>query len=109
MKEVPKTGNYMIVIKANGDIVTTKLTGQPTLDQLQGGVGGHIEIVPFFNKFMERPCVAFCNEEGKMHGLPFNATAQMFWSQAYGKRIYEDHLVGDILIIVGSPSFLAQL
>jgi hypothetical protein len=109
MKEVPKTGNYMIVVKANGDIVSTKLTAQPTLEQLRDGVGGDIELVPFFNKFMNRECVTFCNAYGKMNGLAFNATAQIFWSQAYGKRIYEDHLVGDILIIVGSPSFLAQL
>jgi Domain of unknown function (DUF3846) len=109
MAEVPRSGNYIIVIKTNGDIVTTKLTKQPTLEQLRDGVGGDIELVPFFNKFMERECVTFCNAYGKMNGLKPNPTAQMFWSQAYGKRIYEDHLVGDILIIVGSPSFLAQL
>jgi hypothetical protein len=109
METLPKNGNYMIVVKASGEIVSTKLTKQPTLEQLRDGVGGDIELVPFFNKFMNRECVTFCNAYGKMNGLGFNPTAQMFWSNAYGKRIYEDHLVGDILIIVGSPSFLAQL
>jgi hypothetical protein len=110
-KQVPQTGNFMFIIKP-GDTTILEgkaLTELPTLDMLVFGVAGHIELVPFFNKFGGRPCVAFCNENGKNEGLPSNEFAQMLWEESVGRIIREDHLVGQIVVIVGSPSFLQQL
>ena len=107
--KLPSTGNYMIVIKPDHSIVSTKLLGIPELDQLRDGVGGLIEIVPRFTKFVKRDCVAFCDEEGKMKNKQFNLLAHTFWETAVGRKITNDHLVGDIVIIVGSPGFLARL
>jgi Domain of unknown function (DUF3846) len=101
--------NYLIIINLDGTIEITELTSQPTLEQLQKGAGGHIEVVPYFNTFAERKCIAFCNEEGKLHGYQYNIHAQKLWEKAYGKEITVDYLVGPIVVIVGSESFLAQL
>jgi hypothetical protein len=109
---IPKTGNYMYVIRPGTTQIPTgtKLLKVPSLEKLKHGLDdGYLEHVPYFNKFGERDCVAFCDEHGKQNGLQPNALAQMLWSQSYGRRIIEDHLVGPIVIIVGSPSFLAQL
>src|SRR5580693_2645537 len=96
--QVPPTGNYMYIIKptdttyAEGRVLTTL----PTLDMLVFGVEGHIEIVPKFHKFGGRPCIAFCNEEGKMQGKLPNHLAQILWEENVGRIINEDQLVGNI-------------
>jgi hypothetical protein len=107
--KLPNTGNYMVVIKPDHSITSEKLLSIPELEQLRSGVGGSIEIVPRFIKFIKRDCVAFCDEEGKMKGKQFNLLAHTFWEACVGRKIVEDHLVGDIVIIVGSPSFLMRL
>jgi hypothetical protein len=108
--KVPETGNYIITIKSDHTINSTKLLTTPTLEELKSGIGGGlIEIVPFFNKFMKRDCVVFCDEEGKLKNMKRNLLAQTFWEAAYGKKITDDYLVGDIVIIVGSLSFLSRL
>jgi hypothetical protein len=59
--------------------------GDFSLLQLQKFVGGYIELVPGI-----RPYVAYCNEEGRLKGLPVNALA----SRKYGQE-----LVGDVVQI----------
>jgi hypothetical protein len=109
--QVPPTGSYMYIIKptdttyAEGRV----LIAQPTLDMLVYGVEGHIEIVPRFNKFGGRPCIAFCNEEGKMQGKAPNHLAQILWEENLGRIITEDHLVGNIVIIVADIDFLRAM
>jgi Domain of unknown function (DUF3846) len=108
---VSAAGNFMFIIKPGDTSVLEGkiLTGAPPLELLQFGVGGLIEIVPRFNKFGGRPCIAFCNEEGKLNGLPVNYLAQQLWEEACGRAIREDHLVGNIVVIVGSTSFLKRM
>jgi hypothetical protein len=109
--QVPPTGNYMYIIKptdttyAEGRV----LTAQPTLDMLVFGVEGHIEIVPRFNRFGGRPCIAFCNEDGKMQGKRPNHLAQILWEENVGRIINEDQLVGNIVIIVADTAFLRAM
>lgn len=100
---------YLISIKPDGTITKTKLEGQPTLQQLQEIVGGHIELVPYLTKYEEKPCLAFCNTDGKGHGLPFNPSAHKVWETAYGRTIVEDYLVGAIAIVVGPVEFLRDM
>lgn len=60
----------------------------PTLDAYQGIVGGDIEVVPGWTII---PGVSmYCNEEGKLDGLPLNF------------RTPYDHIVGTV-VVVGGP------
>jgi hypothetical protein len=99
----------LTTIAPDGTATFITLTGSPTLEQLQTAVGGHIEVVPYFTKFNGEQCVAFCNEEGKLVGLPANRLAQMFWERAVGRRISGDYLVGSIAIITGDDALLSSL
>jgi hypothetical protein len=108
--ELDADKNYMITVTPLGKSECVECVTIPQLEQLKKGLnGGLLEIVPLFNKFMGRRCIVFVDEEGKMKGLLPNRTAQLLWEKAYGGPIKNDYLVGNIVIIVGSPSFLAQL
>lgn len=52
------------------------------LEELQKFVGGYIEAVPYANP------VAYCNEEGRLNGLPTNVCAS---------RRFKQELVGDVI------------
>jgi hypothetical protein len=67
-------------------------------------------MVPYFTTYEGSPCIAFCNEEGKLphFDLPYNPTATGLWSKAIGK-VPNDHLVGGIAIVVGPKSFLRDM
>lgn len=109
--EVKMEKNYMFIIKPGiTDWQVEELSEVPRLDKLKAGLdGGMLEIVPHFNKFMSRKCIVFVDEEGKLKGLPRNDIAHLLWEKSYGGPIRDDYLVGPIVIIVGSPGFLAQL
>jgi hypothetical protein len=61
----------------------------PTLDEIQAAVGGDVQMVP-----MEDGKEIWCNEEGKIIGLPVNHLATKIWIQSYGAT---DVIVGNIL------------
>jgi len=61
----------MIVYHVDDTTTVTALHRQATLDELQALVGGYIEAVPGSDHR------AFCNEEGLLLGLPFNARASL--------------------------------
>lgn len=61
-----------------------------TLEELQGFVGGWIQIVSAAKNIH-----IICNEEGKLIGLPRNVLATPIWIQYFG---YTDTLCGDVLI-----------
>lgn len=108
---VTPNGNFMFIIKPED---TTYSEGKilnelPTLEMLQFGVGGSIELVPSFTKFGGRPCVAFCNAEGKFFGFKPNHLAHMIWEENVGHAIRNDQLVGNIVVVVGTPSFLRDM
>lgn len=60
-----------------------------TLEELQGMVGGFIEILDCGNWYM------VVNEEGKLLGLPVNQMATIFFRQFHATV---DFLVGDVLV-----------
>lgn len=95
------------------DEITWKKVDHPNiLKEIQEAVGGHIEAVPYFNKFTwrskKRDCVAFCNEEGKLKGLPMNRRATLAWCEAL-KMIPADVLVGNIAIVMGDDEFMQAI
>lgn len=108
---MPDKGNYLYIIKPT-DMALPEgkvLLKPPNLDILVYGVEGHIEVVPYFNNIFGRSCVAFCNEEGKLQGKLPNLYAQHLWEEAVGRPITEDHLVGNIVVVVGTASFLGRM
>ena len=102
---------YLVTITPDGEITKEAITQLPKLDQLQKIVGGFIELIPYFDQYEGSACRAFCNEEGKLPhvGLPDNPTATAAWLAAVGVKRIPDHLVGNIAIIVGPPSFLRNM
>ena len=104
------TKNYLVAIPVDGGrIMVEELTAQPTLEQLRHGVGdGDIEVVPRFSKLFGRACVAFCNEDGKLKGLPINHPANVLWRLSAGP-IDNDILVGPICVVIATPKFLRDL
>lgn len=59
------------------------------LDELRERVGGWIELVPI----ADRTVTMYCNEEGKIHGLPVNITATLLLESGN-----PDVIVGDVVI-----------
>lgn len=98
----------LYVIQASGEISETMLTEAPKLESLQKAVGGYIEVIPFFVRFQGSDCVALCNEEGKLIGLPFNASATDAWRKQCGGWI-NDVLVGSVAIVCGDAELLSEL
>ena len=108
---VPDSGNYIYIIEWWHTMLPEPkvLIEQPSLEILQYGVGGHIELIPYFNNLYQRPCVAFCNEYGKQLMMKPNKYAHKLWEESLGRPIVEDHLVGNIVVIVAEPSFLRNM
>lgn len=89
---------YLYTITPDGKTTKTESESVPQYETISEAVGGYIETVPHFDKYEGRPCVAFCNEEGKLDGLDPNPVAQQYWDEQLG--FYNpDYLVGPILII----------
>lgn len=101
----------LTIIKTNGTKVEEALTAPPGLDWLQSAVGGNIETVPYMVVFNGQPCVAFCNEEGKLHHLQVNEIASEAWRAGLpaGFQPLDDVLVGDVVILTGDDDFLEAL
>lgn len=101
-----------IIIKSNGDLVSEDHEKSPGLDFMQAAVGGYIEQVPLFTHVevngQRVRCDAFCNEEGKLHGLPLNSVATRMW-QSQVSRPLGDVLVGDILLVIGDAHFRGEV
>jgi len=68
-----------------------------TLEELQGYVGGTIQMVPFPDG---RILVA--NDNGRLEGLPLNEQATTIWKEQYPADKYPhnntDAIVGDVLV-----------
>jgi hypothetical protein len=95
------------------------LTDEVPLDWLQERVHGYIERVPHFDcveyQAAIHPCVAFCNEEGKLKGMAYNAVATELWAHAmpYDLRRPDgqiiDVLCGPVVVLFGDAEFMAAL
>jgi hypothetical protein len=103
--------NYIFIIKPDDMVLSgEEIYSTEIYEKVKAGLdGGYLETVPYLNKFMGRSCIAFCDENGKSKGLKPNLLAQEIWQESYGRLITEDHLVGNIVLIVAPRSFLSQL
>ena len=103
------TEKRLIVIESDNTVTVRPLDGPPGLEELHRAVGGWLEAVPYFTAFCGDPCVAFCDEDGKLKRLPVNAVATLHWQAAVGCNVLDDILVGPVVVITGPHSFLRQL
>lgn len=88
MKEIGK------LYRVNGEVLEVyPVNGKKfTLQELQTYVGGSIELVP--GTARTGSPTTFCNEEGKLNGLPVNRLA----SRVFMKGIWSNEvLVGDVI------------
>ena len=99
----------LTIIPVSGAVSSKELAAPPALADLQGGVGGNIEIVPYFTRYEDKPAVAFCNEEGKLHGLPVNQRATKLWYAQELRFMGRDILVGPIVIVTGDRVLMDKL
>ena len=91
----------------------------PDLEFFRGGetgVGGYLEAVPYFRKWKEADeswvdCMAYCNEEGKLNGLPLNRLATTAWKESQLKLgvSVDDILVGDVVVFFGDREFMDEM
>jgi hypothetical protein len=86
----------MLAIKLDTDGVAVEVEiaeeGQ-RLKQLQEAVGGWIEAVD-----LSPTLTMWCNEEGKLNGLPFNPLATDLWEESFGKT---DLIKGNVIFTGG--------
>jgi hypothetical protein len=105
---------FTIVIDPDGSKTVRKYRGTIPLGDLRAGVGdGLIEHVPYFDSFKWRGkrtrCVAFCNEEGKLHGMLINEVATRIWHEGAPVMRGRDVLVGPVVIVFGDEAFMRAL
>lgn len=90
-----------------------ELTAAPSLEELQVLVGGWIEAVPGLKTVTRLgkrlPCAAFCNEEGKLDGLPLNHAATAIWHAAAPAFSGVDVLMGTVAVVLGDEELLAEV
>lgn len=109
----------MLMISPDGQKRLVEIEGEPSLEILKQGIGGGLlETVPFFNHVIHKGqvipnCVAFCDEEGKIKGLPYNSVATQEWDislMTQGRSLGgRDYLVGTIAVIWGDDAFMEAL
>lgn len=93
---------YMTVIESDGSFSPVQeQENAPGYKQIKAALsGGLLEHVPYFDKYGTRPCVAFCDEEGKLKGLDMNPKATYLWYACLAPEPFRpDTLHGAIVII----------
>lgn len=83
-----------VLYKASGGTqeVVPKNGKKFSLEELQGFVGGYIELVPDLTGKRKGKEIVYCNEEGKLEGLPLNREATLKYAPP------GDVLVGDVIV-----------
>jgi hypothetical protein len=102
----------MVLIDVNGEITEMPIdAGKP--DQLttkvRDALGDYLELVPHFEVFDGRACVAFCGENGKLNQLAINEVATRIWHLQSSVKHGHDVLVGPVVILYGPPKFMRAL
>jgi uncharacterized protein DUF3846 len=79
------------VLAPHNDPIFCPQANEPTLTQLQGHVGGYIELVSIGGGKAD----GVVNEEGKLRGLPFNPLATALYNNP------NDRIVGTMVVCCG--------
>jgi len=103
----------MMIIPVEDPLITTSWSGVPALSVLRKALGGPLEHVPYWDRISvngrTHPCVVFCNEEGKIHGLSVNDRANMLWYEVAPHMRRHDYLVGSIVVLWGDETFMREI
>jgi hypothetical protein len=104
-------GRLTIIPVGDAAVSSKELAAVPRLEDLAGAIGGgYIELVPHFKRYQGKPCVAFCDEDGKRKNMGVNTRATELWyGQMVGPFIHPDWLVGPIVIITGDRALMRKL
>jgi hypothetical protein len=103
-------GVLTIIPVGEAAVIRKELAAAPHLEDLQSWIGGgFIELVPYFTKFEGKPCVAFCDEDGKHKGMPANTRATDLWYALEPRFMGRDILVGPIVIVTGDKQLMEEL
>jgi hypothetical protein len=102
-------GRLTIIPAGTGAVSSKELAAAPRLEDLPGGVGGDIELVPGFIRYQGEPCAAFCDEDGKGKRMPVNQRATALWHAMLAPLKVNDYLVGPIVIVTGDRELLEEL
>lgn len=81
-------------VTTTGTIEELDMTND-SLTTLQGAVGGWVQAIDLASDL-----TMWCNEEGKLNGLPHNPFAQKMWDTAFGAET--DYIVGDVVLTGGA-------
>lgn len=84
-----------IKITVSGAITCFSMDKLEELKQLQTAVDGFVQAIGIGDEL-----TLWCNEEGKMMGLPHNPYAQKLWDNAFG--VDTDYIVGNIVLTGGT-------
>jgi hypothetical protein len=89
-RQIDMADKKMLKIGANGKIEVVAYTGY---ESLRDGVGGYIECISLSDTVS-----LWCNENGKLDGLPPNMFATMLFAEVFGNA---DIIVGDCCVLGG--------
>jgi hypothetical protein len=83
------------------------------LTEMQEFVQGYIELVPGIQTCRpllksSNPCVAFCNESGRILNLPVNPIATRLWHEV-APYMNSQNLCGPVMFLTGNEKFMAAL
>ena len=84
------------VIKVDGAVELHEVSADVESDFLSNAVGGWFQCVPLKSEVND--FYLWCNEEGKLDGLPINPVATGLWIISYGPT---DVICGDVVITGG--------
>lgn len=108
--------NVCMIAYVNGEVETTEIAEWPDIDDIQASVGGTFAIVPsdlkltfehgVRRKSPAQQTVVFCNEEGLALQLPPNRS--LIAASLNRERTGSLPLVGDLVIVSGTPNFMAR-
>jgi hypothetical protein len=90
---------HIVIINTDGAFELKSQDDCPELKQLKDAVGGWIETVPYWEDYGGRRAVVFCNEEGKLDGLPVNEVATAIWHDKLKPNLIDDFLCGNIIVV----------
>lgn len=108
--------NVCVLASASGEVDTIEVEVWPDLGSIQKAVGGAFAEVPtsfrlefdatWGSEAGSQETVVYCNEAAILRGLPPNSTSI---ADAINKERGENGpLLGDLLIVSGSPEFMAH-
>ena len=90
------TTKTALQVTTTGEVTELDLASD-SLNKLQTAVGGWVQAIDLASDLS-----MWCNEEGKLTGLPHNPYAQYMWDKVFGA--HTDYLVGDIVLTGGTDS-----